>query len=267
MLDEIQRALTSTPTPDPSRPRKRAGAVACLKGVRTPSLVAKAVMEQTDHHLIVGKDAQTFARNMGFKIEDDLNTEQSRKSWIEWKRRTDPLHYLDPIKREAALRQVDREMRAEGFIDPNHFYGTINCNALDARGQMGGVTTTSGPGLALKGEALGLAISLELPLLVIDIQDSFKATSRWEQRNNPRFEENVDRLIQAWRGAGLPVDVGGVAGLAGVAHLLVGADAPARHAVGRELDIEGSGLVAPGALFACPPNQAASLAGTLLNPA
>jgi 2-oxoglutarate ferredoxin oxidoreductase subunit alpha len=33
-----------------------------------------------------------------------------------------------------------------------------------------GITTTSGPGLALKGEALGLAISLELPLLVIDIQ-------------------------------------------------------------------------------------------------
>lgn len=43
-------------------------------------------------------------------------------------------------------------------------------------------------------------------LLVVDIQDSFKATaSRWERRNNPKFEENVDRLIQAWRGAGLPV--------------------------------------------------------------
>ena len=42
-------------------------------------------------------------------------------------------------------------------------------------------------------------------LLVVDIQDSFKATSRWELRNNPRFEENVDRLIQAWRGASLPV--------------------------------------------------------------
>lgn len=43
-------------------------------------------------------------------------------------------------------------------------------------------------------------------LLVVDIQDSFKATaSRWEQRSNPKFEENVDRLIQAWRGAGLPV--------------------------------------------------------------
>lgn len=33
-----------------------------------------------------------------------------------------------------------------------------------------GVTTTSGPGVALKGETLGLAVSLELPLVVIDIQ-------------------------------------------------------------------------------------------------
>src|SRR5215211_5865875 len=71
-------------------PKKRAGAVGALEGVRTPSLVAKAVMENTDHHLIVGKGAQEFARNMGFKIEDDLNTENSRKQWLEWKRRTDP---------------------------------------------------------------------------------------------------------------------------------------------------------------------------------
>src|SRR5450755_1386500 len=68
-------------------PKKRAGAVAALEGVRTPSLVAKAVMEQTDHHLIVGTGAQTFARGLGFKIEDDLNTEESRKLWLEWKRR------------------------------------------------------------------------------------------------------------------------------------------------------------------------------------
>ena len=78
-------------------------AVACLEGVRTPSLVAKAVMEQTDHHLIVGKGAQDFARGLGFKIEDDLNTEHSRKLWLEWKRRIDPKHYLDPQKR-ARLR-------------------------------------------------------------------------------------------------------------------------------------------------------------------
>src|SRR6059036_2431614 len=86
-------------------PKKRAGAVAALEGVKTPSLVAKAVMETTDHHLLVGKGAQDFARNMGFPILDDLNTEHSRKLWLEWKRRTDPSHYLDPAKRAEVLRR------------------------------------------------------------------------------------------------------------------------------------------------------------------
>ncbi len=125
-------------------PRKRAGAVGALEGVRTPSLVAKAVMDQTDHHLIVGRDAQTFARNMGFTIEDDLNTEQSRKTWLEWKRRTDPSRYLDPIKREAMLNDVVRQMVAEGLIDEQHVYGTINCDGINAKGEICGVTTTSG---------------------------------------------------------------------------------------------------------------------------
>src|SRR5690349_23388695 len=83
-------------------PKKQAGAVAAIEGVRTPSLVAKAVSEQTDHHLIVGKGAQEFARGMGFKIEEDLNTPHSREMWLEWKRRIDPSHYLDPKKRAAA---------------------------------------------------------------------------------------------------------------------------------------------------------------------
>src|SRR6476661_3878103 len=99
-------------------PKKRAGAVGALEGVRTPSLVAKAVLETTDHHLLVGKGAQDFARNMGFKIEDDLNTEHSRQLWLEWKRRTDPSHYLNPQKRAEASRRVLREMVAEGLIDP-----------------------------------------------------------------------------------------------------------------------------------------------------
>ena len=125
-------------------PRKRAGAVACLEGVRTPSLVAQKVMDATDHHLIVGGDAQRFARGMGFRIEEDLNTERSRGLWLEWKRRTDPLHYLDPARREVALRDIDRQMFAEGLVDPHHFYGTINCNGINARGEICGVTTTSG---------------------------------------------------------------------------------------------------------------------------
>jgi len=55
-------------------PTRRAGAVAAIEGIRTPSLVAKAVLEQTDHHLLCGKGAQDFARNLGFPIEVDLNT-------------------------------------------------------------------------------------------------------------------------------------------------------------------------------------------------
>jgi N4-(beta-N-acetylglucosaminyl)-L-asparaginase len=125
-------------------PKKRAGAVAAIEGVRTPSLVAKAVMETTDHHLIVGHGAQQFARGMGFKIEDDLNTEHSRKLWLEWKRRTDPSHYLDPEKRAEVWRREGLKMVREGLIREEHFYGTINCDAVNSKGEVCGVTTTSG---------------------------------------------------------------------------------------------------------------------------
>jgi len=125
-------------------PTRRAGGVAAIEGVRAPSLVAKAVLEQTDHHLLVGKGAQDFARNMGFTIEDDLNTDKSRRRWLEWKRRTDPLHYLDPAKRAAAEQEVIEQMVREGLLDPRHLYGTINCNGINSKGEICGVTTTSG---------------------------------------------------------------------------------------------------------------------------
>jgi N4-(beta-N-acetylglucosaminyl)-L-asparaginase len=125
-------------------PTKRAGGVAGIEGVRTPSLVAKAVLEMTDHHLLVGKGAQDFARNMGFKIEDDLNTETSRARWLEWKRRIDPEHYLDPKKRGEAMMMAGLSMVRDGLIDPEHFYGTINMDGVNAKGEVCGVTTTSG---------------------------------------------------------------------------------------------------------------------------
>jgi len=125
-------------------PTKRAGGVAGIEGVRTPSLVAKAVLENTDHHLLVGEGAQSFARNMGFTIEDDLNTPESRKLWLEWKRRIDPGHYLDPKKRADASLEAGLSMVRDGLIDPNHFFGTINCDGIAPNGDICGVTTTSG---------------------------------------------------------------------------------------------------------------------------
>ena len=55
-----------------------------------------------------------------------------------------------------------------------------------------------------------MLVSADVPvsqsaLLVIDAQDSFKGTPRWERRSNRRFEENVAALIEAYRTAGLPV--------------------------------------------------------------
>src|SRR5262249_36488632 len=141
-------------------PKKRAGGVAAIEGVRTPSLVAKAVMELTDHHLIVGRDATKFARGMGFRVEDDLNTENSRRAWLEWKRRTDPSHYLDPNKRshrpggQTISRrglEVARQMAREGLINPDHLYGTINCDGINEKGEICGVTTTSGLAFKIPG--------------------------------------------------------------------------------------------------------------------
>jgi N4-(beta-N-acetylglucosaminyl)-L-asparaginase len=132
-------------------PKRRAGAVAALEGVRTPSRVARAVMEQTDHHLLVGRGAQEFARGLGFTIEDDLNTENSRRKWLEWKRRTDPRHYLDPAKRSGAAQRARRQMAAEGLLDRRHLHGTVNCSGLSPSGDVCGVTTTSGLSFKIPG--------------------------------------------------------------------------------------------------------------------
>jgi len=149
-------------------PRRRAGGVAAIEGVRTPSLVAQAVMDQTDHHLLAGKGAQDFARALGFSIDADLNSEQSRRLWLEWRRRMDPEHWLDPSKRvpkkdkhdkdpgEAEVSAVSRRdfgrraldagwsMVTDGLIPEGTFWGTINCNGINANGDICGVTTTSG---------------------------------------------------------------------------------------------------------------------------
>jgi N4-(beta-N-acetylglucosaminyl)-L-asparaginase len=125
-------------------PKKRAGGVASLEGVRTPSKAAQYVMDQTDHHLLVGPGAQAFARHMGMTIEADLNTERSRALWLEWKRRIDPDHYLDPQKRAQAWHDAGLQMVRDGLIDPDHFWGTINCDGVSPKGEICGVTTTSG---------------------------------------------------------------------------------------------------------------------------
>ncbi len=119
-------------------PTHGAGAVAALEGIMYPSKVARKVMERTDHVLLVGEGAQEFAQMHGFEVQN-LLTERARKRWLRWKETlSDEDDYLppyDPLEDEnigADLRELERK------------YGTIHCSGLDADGNLGSVTTTSG---------------------------------------------------------------------------------------------------------------------------
>ncbi|HRI43524.1 MAG TPA: N(4)-(beta-N-acetylglucosaminyl)-L-asparaginase [Fimbriimonadaceae bacterium] len=145
--------------------RRWAGGVAALEGVRTPSSVARLVAAGTDHHLLVGRGAQDFARQMGFTVEADLNSDRSRQLWLEWKRRIDPDHYLDPARRDGAALAMMRE----GLIDREHYWGTINCLGMNSKGEICGVTTTSGlafkiPGRVGDSPILGAGLYVDNPV-------------------------------------------------------------------------------------------------------
>lgn len=153
-------------------PTRRAGAVASLRGVRAPSKVAKAVLEHTDHILIVGNGARAFATQMGFE-DVNLLTEESRIAWQRWKETVSVDDDWGPQKltpapaSPAGRKRVARERLAPSFTAADEYArgdaklrdeilaradfvarhpptGTINCLALDKNFDISGVTTTSG---------------------------------------------------------------------------------------------------------------------------
>src|SRR3954453_3292501 len=65
-------------------PTRRAGSVAAITALKTPSKIAKLVMETTTHVMIVGEGATKFAEAHGYKRED-LLTEKARTAWLVWK--------------------------------------------------------------------------------------------------------------------------------------------------------------------------------------
>jgi N4-(beta-N-acetylglucosaminyl)-L-asparaginase len=110
-------------------PTRRAGAVACLEGIKTPSVVAKYVLLYTNHILLVGEGAKRFALSYGFK-EEDLLTEKSRQAWLRWRANRGTADDWLPV--------ADTEQMV---ARPT---GTINCNVVNAKGEVSSVTTTSG---------------------------------------------------------------------------------------------------------------------------
>jgi N4-(beta-N-acetylglucosaminyl)-L-asparaginase len=142
-------------------PTRRAGSVASLRNIRYASKVAKLVMEQTDHIMLVGKGALDFAKAWGMK-EENLLTERSRLAWLVWKQslrdREGHNNWTDGLDAPAkpgaaavppAIRQqfpnADEELLAWAYDVARHpITGTINCLALNRKGEISGVTTTSG---------------------------------------------------------------------------------------------------------------------------
>jgi len=120
-------------------PTRNAGAVAGLEYIKTPSNVARLVMERTDHVMLVGEGALRFALQHGFKKEN-LLTEKARVRWLRWK--------------ENLSDQDDRFPPKDGNYEKEiRPTGTINVLGLDEDGNVYGCTTTSGLGFKIPGRA------------------------------------------------------------------------------------------------------------------
>ena len=141
-------------------PTHRAGAVASLRNIKNPSLIAKTVMERTDHLLLVGEGALRFAIAHGFKPMD-LLTEESRAIWLKWKETMSDRDGWGPglaapdSPAQSLIYNGDWDRaevlaRAEEYI-AHPPTGTINCIAVNARGDISGVTTTSGLAFKIPG--------------------------------------------------------------------------------------------------------------------
>ncbi len=137
-------------------PTKRAGSVGCLEDIAEAAAVAKAIMDHTDHIMLVGAGAKKFAVEMGFKTQN-LLTEQSRRDWLRWKAKLNPSdNWLDPVdpppapagpaggKRPSTDDQYSGVHVYRDASGVAHTYGTINMNAVTATGDIASVTTTSG---------------------------------------------------------------------------------------------------------------------------
>ncbi len=103
------------------------GSVAFVQGIKHPITLARAVMEQTPHVMLVGKGAEDFAISIGMEKEN-LLTEQSKNEWEKWKEE----HQYQPV--------VNIE---------NH--DTIGMIAMDENGNLSGACTTSGMAFKMHG--------------------------------------------------------------------------------------------------------------------
>jgi L-asparaginase / beta-aspartyl-peptidase len=99
----------------------RAGAIAGVRHVRNPVLLARAVMERSPHVMLAGEGAEAFAREQGLALVDSEYF-RTEARWRQW---------------QEALRKGEKGEHADHF-------GTVGAVALDAHGNLAAATSTGG---------------------------------------------------------------------------------------------------------------------------
>jgi L-asparaginase / beta-aspartyl-peptidase len=117
----------------------RVGAVCAVQRVKNPVLVARKVMEETDHVMLAGEGALRFARTMGFADHDPV-TPARRADWAEKKA------HLEDVLGKHSLR-----MRRFLKEHPEYAGGTVGAAAVDANGVLAAATSTGGVTMKLVG--------------------------------------------------------------------------------------------------------------------
>lgn len=114
----------------------RCGSVAALSDIAHPVSVARRVMEQTPHVMLVGEGAQQFAVQQGFERKK-LLTPEAEKAWREW------------LKTAQYTPEINAERRSRPGDSSNH--DTLGMLAIDAQGHLAGACTTSGMAWKMHG--------------------------------------------------------------------------------------------------------------------
>jgi L-asparaginase / beta-aspartyl-peptidase len=115
------------------------GAVAALQRVKNPILVARKVMEETDHVMLAGEGAQRFARVMGFPDYDPI-TPARRDDWQDKRKRVDEVLGKHSLKMRRFLKD-----------HPEYAGGTVGAAAVDKDGILAAATSTGGVTMKLVG--------------------------------------------------------------------------------------------------------------------
>ncbi len=124
----------------------QSGAVACIKEVKNPILVARKVMEETDHIILSGEGAVRFARFMGFPKYNPLT--QERKKVFE--QRIEKLKAGNPPKAFPNLKKFVGKY-SKDFNLSDEKLGTVGACAIDRKGKLASATSTGGMFMHLPG--------------------------------------------------------------------------------------------------------------------